>query len=136
MKVLQATEELITNREVLEWLQSYETKQNKEKLPSNLKQLIEPLTKYLQDTPAGTQSTCSLQSLMGQLEKFQLTVGELQMIANLRPNSIVQLMCIVLDCETRFTEEEMAEILQIIDTNLEPSPSQGEVDMQSTPSSL
>lgn len=66
MKVLQATEELITNREVLEWLQSYETKQNKEKLPSNLKQLIEPLTKYLQDTPAGEseESHCNRQFIL------------------------------------------------------------------------
>ncbi|EME29406.1 hypothetical protein Gasu_32280 isoform 1 [Galdieria sulphuraria] len=95
-----------------------------------------PLTQYLQDTPAGTQCSSSLQSLFTQLEKFQLTVGELQMIANQRPNSVLQLLCILFDCERRFTEEEMAGILQIIDTTLEPSPIKGEVDMQSTPNSL
>ncbi|EME29405.1 hypothetical protein Gasu_32280 isoform 2 [Galdieria sulphuraria] len=67
-----------------------------------------PLTQYLQDTPAGTQCSSSLQSLFTQLEKFQLTVGELQMIANQRPNSVLQLLCILFDCERRFTEEEMA----------------------------
>jgi len=56
----------------------------------------------------GTQRGSSLQSLFAQLEKFPLTLGELQMIANLRPNSVLQLLCILLDCERRFTDEEMA----------------------------
>ncbi|GJQ10861.1 hypothetical protein GpartN1_g3001.t1 [Galdieria partita] len=136
MKILQATEELITNQEVLDWSLNYIENSKEHKFPNNLKQLTVPLTKYLQETPAGTQSYSSLHSLFAQLEKFQLTVGELQMIANQRPNSILQLMCILFDCERRFTEEEMAGILQIIDTTLEPSPIKGEMDMQSTPSSL
>jgi hypothetical protein len=108
MKVLQATEELVTNREVLDWLQDCASNEAKHKLPNNLKQLMTPMTKYLQETPAGTQRGSSLQSLFAQLEKFPLTLGELQMIANLRPNSVLQLLCILLDCERRFTDEEMA----------------------------
>jgi vacuolar-type H+-ATPase subunit E/Vma4 len=43
MKVLQATEELVTNREVLDWLQDCASNEAKHKLPNNLKQLIQTL---------------------------------------------------------------------------------------------
>eukprot|EP00871_Galdieria_phlegrea_P005276 jgi/Galph1/574/GphlegSOOS_G5427.1 len=153
MKVLEPCQEHVTNREVLDWLQSSSLatsvseqagtcteNMNTQKNPLNLKQLAIKLEKYLRDnTPAGTQNISSIQALFHQLEKFSLTVGELEMIANWRPSSLLQLMCIVHDCERRFTEEETVEMLQIIDTTLEPLPRRLEEeveDEQSTPTSL
>lgn len=62
---------------------------------------------------------------MSAISKFPLEKAELLMMVNSRPSSIAELDCIVEEMDTRFNEEETAEMLEIVKKNLPPAPAEG-----------
>lgn len=80
---------------------------------------------YLSTTPAATQSQPAIDNFMRAISKFPLEKAELLMMVNSRPSSIAELDCIVEEMDTRFNEEETAEMLEVVKTNLPPPPVEG-----------
>lgn len=80
---------------------------------------------YLSTTPAATQNQEAIDNFMGAISKFPLEKAELLMMVNSRPSSIAELDCIVEEMDTRFSEDESQEMLEIVKTNLPPAPAEG-----------
>lgn len=80
---------------------------------------------YLSTTPAATQSQSAIDNFMSAISKFPLEKAELLMMVNSRPSSIAELDCIVEEMDTRFSEGETTEMLEIVKRNLPPAPTEG-----------
>lgn len=136
MKILSAPEGdgLLGDIEVLEFLrekrretiernaEARSSTQKSIKPPRRAVQLEEKILKYLEDGPAGLQTKDSVELLVEKLKKFDLMVTEVQMIANLRTDSMPRLMGVIEDCEERFSEEQVEEIRGIVEETLEKMP--------------
>lgn len=79
---------------------------------------------YLSTTPAATQSQSTIDNFISAISKFPLEKAELLMMVNSRPSSIAELDCIVEEMDTRFSEGETAEMLEVVKTNLPPAPAE------------
>jgi DNA-directed RNA polymerase subunit F len=76
--------------------------------------------KYLQQTPCTEQNPTNITQFYQQTKKFALKKQELLQILNLRPATPVELQLVIEDSETRLTEAQSDELLEIIRTLLPP----------------
>ena len=76
--------------------------------------------KYLEQTPCVEQNQTILTQFYQQVKKFNLKKEELLQILNLRPTTPVELQLIIEDSETRLTEAESTELIELIRTLLPP----------------
>uniref|UniRef100_A0A8D8PXS4 DNA-directed RNA polymerase III subunit RPC9 n=1 Tax=Cacopsylla melanoneura TaxID=428564 RepID=A0A8D8PXS4_9HEMI len=82
---------------------------------SNLATLIYELSQYFNDND--TVTSANLVQLLQELNTNfanKLTKNEKLMIVNILPNTLLQLVLIIKDCEERLTEEEIQSLLEII----------------------
>jgi len=115
----------LTNYEVLEALTSQLNKDNEamlagQKLSKSINQIVveNEVRKYLNNTPSSTQTTKSIKECLEKLEPYQLTKSEVQQIINLRPSTHVEISFIVECCDERLSEQNAANIINIIDSTL------------------
>jgi DNA-directed RNA polymerase subunit F len=64
---------------------------------------------------------------MSAIAPFALEKGELLQIINERPETIAELDCIVEEMETRFDEEKIEKILEVVKSTLPKRPKEEEV---------
>lgn len=76
--------------------------------------------KYLELTPCIEQNQDILISFYKEVKKFDLKKTELLQILNLRPTTPVELQLIIEDSETRLTEAQSNELIDLIRTQLPP----------------
>ena len=76
--------------------------------------------KYLQQTPCVEQNPSIITQFHQQMKKFDLKKHELLQILNLRPITPVELQLVIEDSETRLTEAQSDELLELIRTLLPP----------------
>ncbi|CAF1340391.1 unnamed protein product [Adineta steineri] len=76
--------------------------------------------KYLEQTPCIEQNPTILRQFYAEVKKFDLKKVELLQIINLHPTTPVELQLIIEDSETRLTEAQSAELIEIIRTHLPP----------------
>lgn len=82
---------------------------------SNLATLIYELSQYFNENE--TITSPNLVKLLKDLNTSfpnKLTKNEKLMIVNILPNSLLQLVLIIKDCEERLTEEEIQSLLELI----------------------
>lgn len=82
---------------------------------SNLATLIYELSQYFNENE--TVTTPNLVRLLKDLNSSfpnKLTKNEKLMIVNILPDSLLQLVLIIKDCEERLTEEEIQSLLELI----------------------
>lgn len=119
MEVVEACSTLLSNREVLELL-----KKNSSKKHTNMATILYETSSYLESTPVINYSIQELGEFLDLLKEknYELTRIEKIQLANLAPQNETELHLIVDNIEERFTEEQRADLLKIINIHLiEPS---------------
>lgn len=127
MRVLEASEKLITNAEVYAHLNDVKTSSRCE----NLQTIVVELQAYLRERPAGNpsdpQSFGNIAAFMGEMKKraFALEKSEYLQIINSAPSSLPSLFCLIEEADIRFTQTQLEEILELSCRFLgsEPTPS-------------
>ncbi|CAG9315805.1 unnamed protein product [Blepharisma stoltei] len=114
------SQEAITNYEVLQCLRynakyrsEHPTKENLEKV-----KLEEEIRTYLNTTPAYNQRRESLTLLSENLQKYDLSKGEILQILNHQPKEAVELYLIIGNIEERVNEQQIQEILSLIKSSV------------------
>ncbi|KAJ1670166.1 hypothetical protein EV182_008382, partial [Spiromyces aspiralis] len=121
MDVLSPNEALLSNYEVLRLVEEEQKRQaEQQKKFSNIKYAENTLTieyetvKYLQGTPASSQTPEQIINLLEKLKKYNLTKAEKLQILNHRPRHIVELYILIEECSDRFKDEDLDGMLNII----------------------
>lgn len=130
MKILEAQNALLSNFEVYEFLaerQDRIDKQQKQKKGrrgpaslGNLETLTREVLQYFRSPPGPLSeqpikySAESITQLVERLGSYGLAKGELIMVLNMRPATPAQLHACIEEVENRMTEEQQAEILDIV----------------------
>lgn len=76
--------------------------------------------KYLEQTPCIEQTPEIMTKFYSAVKKFDLKKIEILQIVNLRPTTLVELQLIIEDSETRLTEAQINELIELIRTELPP----------------
>jgi DNA-directed RNA polymerase subunit F len=76
--------------------------------------------KYLEQTPCIEQNQDIITKFYHEVKKFDLKKSEILQILNLRPTTPVELQLIIEDSETRLTEVQSNELIELIRTQLPP----------------
>ncbi|KAJ1824857.1 hypothetical protein GGH91_000673 [Coemansia sp. RSA 2671] len=124
MEVLDRQEALVSNYEVLMVLQEEDQRHKKikpkshVKYPENVSTLKFEALQYLNGTACSTQSAAQIAALKSGLAGYDLTKAEVLQIINLRPKKPVELFLIIEECEERFGDAEIEEIMRVILTAL------------------
>ncbi|EPE06274.1 rna polymerase iii subunit c17 [Ophiostoma piceae UAMH 11346] len=133
MKILEAQNALLSNYEVYEFLAerqdrlAKQQKQNRRRGPGNLETLIR---EYFRSPPGPLSeqpvkySADAVTSLVERLSSYDLAKGELIMILNMRPATPAQLHACIEEVESRLSEEQHSEILDIVADVLGHPPAQ------------
>ncbi|ORE04780.1 hypothetical protein BCV72DRAFT_231037 [Rhizopus microsporus var. microsporus] len=121
MQIKNARSALITNYEVLRLLE--ENQQNQKLLQAqdlsieyseSLRTVQFELTEYLKQTPVGSQTPAQVTNFLEAISQFDLTRAEKLQILNLRPKSAVEIYLVIEECEERFSEEDLENMINII----------------------
>ena len=122
MEVLDARTSLLSNQEVLELLkEAKERHKFSTRGSQNHNTLVYETSKYLEETPAAAQSREDIINLTKALKKYKLTCAEIMQIVNLRPKQALEVQLILEECEERFTEEQLDELVETICKLLPPN---------------
>ncbi|CEJ79887.1 hypothetical protein VHEMI00102 [[Torrubiella] hemipterigena] len=122
MKITEAQSAVLSNYEVYQHLvdQRDQYKKIKRRGPPNLETVVSELLQYMRSKPNPlsqkpiTYNAECVSSLVQQLRPYDLSKGEVVMILNLRPSSVVALNTVLEDMSDRYTEEQQEEMVQII----------------------
>ncbi|KAI9366355.1 RNA polymerase Rpb4-domain-containing protein [Pilaira anomala] len=116
---------LISNYEVLKLLEESQEAQKQVQAvdpsveyPEHLRTVQFELTEYLKGTPCSTQTPEQIANFLQALSKYELTKAEKLQILNWRPRSTVEIYLIIEECEERFSEEDLEEMLDSIISTL------------------
>ncbi|KAL0074685.1 HRDC-like protein [Phycomyces blakesleeanus] len=125
MKITNACAALLSNYEVMALLDErqniqIELQRNDASIeyPENLRTIQFEVTEYLKTSPCSTQTPAQLKDFLDALKPFKLTRAERLQILNLRPKSAVEIYLIIEECEERFSEDDLENMLNIIITTL------------------
>ncbi|RUP45639.1 HRDC-like protein [Jimgerdemannia flammicorona] len=125
MEVLQPRAAMLSNYEVLNLLREQADEQKQYlainptmHFPENLATVQFEVTGYLEKGPCSTQTPEQIEAFLTALDHWKLTKAEKLQILNLRTKSMVELHLIIEECEERFTEEQLEELLQIVQQTL------------------
>ena len=143
MEVLDSNAALISNWEILHHLQSQKAKRSsntsqKAKIQENLRTLEFEIIQYLQDPACSKCSKHSKQQIalfLSQFKDIPLKKAEKLQILNMHPHSLLDLHLIIEECEERFTEEQLNDMLTSISILFAPNPATNSKDQSKTASS-
>ncbi|CAM9023966.1 unnamed protein product [Wickerhamomyces anomalus] len=95
------------------------TKESKKKRAynPNLESISRDVTSYLSKSPTALQTVDNITQAMKDLSQYKLEKVEKLQIINSAPYSLVNLYSIVEECDQRFSEQEIEDILQIVQTH-------------------
>jgi DNA-directed RNA polymerase subunit F len=121
MRVINTNAAQLSNLEVLELLQ--------EPIPGHLSKVkefqeyrtaIHTAKGFLKQAmmPSSAQTTNQIQSFLEEIKSWPLTKMEKLTLVNTRPTNVVELMVVIEDCETRFSQEKLQAILDLLDQHL------------------
>lgn len=85
--------------------------------------------KYLEQTPCIEQNQDLIVKLYHEIKKFDLKKSEILQILNLRPTTPVELQLIIEDSETRLTETQSNELIDLIRAQLPPIGGHNQTDI-------
>ncbi|KAI7906377.1 HRDC-like protein [Cokeromyces recurvatus] len=125
MQIKSVRSALITNYEVLRLLEECQEAQMRDQkldptieYPEHLRTIQYELTEYLRQSPVNTQTPDQISNFLQALSKYDLTKAEKLQILNLRPKSTVEIYLIIEECEERFSEEDLEDMINCVVTTL------------------
>jgi hypothetical protein len=130
MEILDSNAALISNWEILHHLQSQKAKRSsdssqKAKIQQNLRTLEFEIIQYLKDPAFSKCSKHTKQQIslfLSQFKDIPLKKAEKLQILNMHPESLLDLHLIIEECEERFTEEQLNDMLTSISILFAPPP--------------
>ncbi|KAI9494892.1 RNA polymerase Rpb4-domain-containing protein [Zychaea mexicana] len=112
---------MLSNFEVLRLLEEQQEKQKAAQdnpngigVPENLRTVQFELTDYLKGTPSSTQDEQQVKDFVEAMNSYELTLAEKLQLLNLRPKSAVEIYLLIEECEERFSEDQLEEMLQTV----------------------
>ncbi|CAO3608274.1 unnamed protein product [Cunninghamella blakesleeana] len=125
MIIKNAKSALLSNYEVLSLLKEKHEYQREQQIdnpeleyPEHLRTIQFELTGYLDKTPVSTQTAEQIKTFLEVMSKYPITLGERLQLLNLRPKSEVEVYLIIEECEERFTETEITDLVDKIKASL------------------
>lgn len=128
MQILEARSALLSNWEVYSLLQQQKDERvlhdkrtrTKTKICQNLCTIQFEICEYFSTASGNSysiaqQSQEQIESLLRHFSSIALTKAEKLQILNLRPSSLLELHLIIEECEERFSQDQMEEILRAIE---------------------
>jgi len=106
--------------ELYSFLQSKDIKKKGKfnKFQQGLSTIEYEVNKYLSNMPSSTQTPEQIENVINALKPYALTMTEVFQLINLRPKALIDLTLIIEECESRFTEENLENLLSIIKEQL------------------
>ncbi|KAJ8326519.1 hypothetical protein O5D80_005267 [Batrachochytrium dendrobatidis] len=121
MNTVQINSALLCDSEVLNFLQESTKRRSKKQNTATFQDLhtveYEVVT-YLSALPCKDQAKPQVNSFLEAIKTWSLTKAEKLQLLNLRPVSAIELSAIIEECEIRFTEDQLTELLQILNDTL------------------
>ncbi|KAJ4722530.1 DNA-directed RNA polymerase III subunit RPC9 [Melia azedarach] len=120
MKILEANAGPLTNFEVLDFLRSRGASKDPTRVlvpvaPSEFK-----VYDYLAESAACNQTREKVNEFLEKSKKFKLAKAEILNIINIRPASLVEIDSIIEQSDTRFEEEQLQELIDLVSEVLPP----------------
>ncbi|KAI9248584.1 HRDC-like protein [Phascolomyces articulosus] len=116
---------MLSNYEVLQLLEEQQENQKKAQdatdgisVPENLRTVQFELTEYLKTTACSTQDQQQVKEFVEAMKSYELTLAEKLQLLNLRPRSAVEIYLLIEECEERFSEDQLEELLQTVISSL------------------
>ena len=101
---------LITNHEVFSFLKAVRSKADNQ----DLRTIEYEVIKYLESVPSQQCTLDQLQQCMTALSKYSLTKLEKLVLLNHFPKSLVEIYPMIEECETRFSDEQLQEMIDVL----------------------
>ncbi|XP_057752564.1 uncharacterized protein LOC130970483 [Arachis stenosperma] len=122
MKILEANNGALTNFEVLDFLRAKGASKDPTRVLAKVAQSEYKVYDYLIDTAARDQTRESINEFLESVKSHDLAKAEILNIINIRPTNIVEIFPIIECCDTRFSDEELTETVEIVKRTLPPPP--------------
>ncbi|KAL1365361.1 hypothetical protein HN51_013397 [Arachis hypogaea] len=122
MKILEANNGALTNFEVLDFLRAKGASKDPTRVLAKVAQSEYKVYDYLIDTAARDQTRESINEFLESVKSHDLAKAEILNIINIRPTNIVEIFPIIECCDTRFSDEELTEIVELVKRTLPPPP--------------
>ncbi|KAF0983215.1 hypothetical protein FDP41_010280 [Naegleria fowleri] len=142
MKVLKVDEYPLTNFEVKQVVeQHFEFRKEKFGVREfNFKRNRDPLLDFEcrllyyfdKQTIVKYQNEETIRNLLKELEPYRLTKLEKMLMVNNPPSTLVEIHSIIDSCESRYNEEDILKMLEIINTNLLKTPTASAISSDSS----
>uniref|UniRef100_A0A1I7THT1 DNA-directed RNA polymerase III subunit RPC9 n=1 Tax=Caenorhabditis tropicalis TaxID=1561998 RepID=A0A1I7THT1_9PELO len=126
MEVLKQRVTMLTNQEVLSFLNEVKKEENSKQHGDRCKMLatvVYETKKYLNASPAVTQNEAVICELIPKLAPFKLTGAETLQVINLRPANTTDVQLLIEETEERFPlEDELEKLVTTVSECLPPPP--------------
>lgn len=115
MELVEASSEVMSNREVLDILENYASKKQ-----TNLATILYETTSYLKSSPAASSTLSSVAEFLDAIKEKQYDLSKMEKVqlVNLKPERETELYLIIDNIEEKLTDEQRVELLELIRTKL------------------
>ncbi|KAK7290195.1 hypothetical protein RIF29_04439 [Crotalaria pallida] len=120
--LLQANAGALTNFEVLDFFRARGASKDPTRVIAKVAQSEYKVYDYLVNSPACSQSRQNINEFLEKVKKYDLAKAEILSVLNTRPAGPVDLFAIIEDCEARFPDEVLQEIIELVKKTLPPPP--------------
>ncbi|KAK7395646.1 hypothetical protein VNO78_16211 [Psophocarpus tetragonolobus] len=121
MKILEANAGALTNFEVLDFLRAKGASKDPTRVIAKVMQCEYKVYDYLVNTAASVQTRENINEFVTSAKQHDLAKAEVLNIINIRPAAEVEIFPILENCEDRFPDDEVSEIVELVKKTL-PSP--------------
>ncbi len=122
MEVIDDNAAMLSNFEVYTQLKEIQSEQSRHrrtnKHQQHLATILYSTLKHLEKTPCKDQNPTIISQFMLALMPFSLTKAEKLQLLNQRPTTAVEIQLMIEESEERLTENQIAQLLEIISTTL------------------
>ncbi|KAH1153104.1 hypothetical protein GLYMA_18G039600v4 [Glycine max] len=118
MKILECNAGALTNFEVLDFLRAKGASKDPTRVIAKVAQSEYKVYDYLVDTAASVQTRESINEFLTSVKQHDLAKAEVLNILNIGPAAEVELYPIIEDCDERFGDEGVLEIVELVKKTL------------------
>lgn len=116
MEIIEDSDELLSNRQVLDFLKHHPTKKQ-----ANLATILYETTSYLESSPAASSTLADIAGFLDIIKErgYNLSKPEKVQLVNLKPKNETELIIIIDNLDEKLDEQQRADLLQLIEQHLE-----------------
>ncbi|XP_061370218.1 uncharacterized protein LOC133312942 isoform X2 [Gastrolobium bilobum] len=122
MKILEANAGVLTNFEVLDFLRAKGASEDPNRVIAKVAQSEYKVYDYLVNTAAADLTRENINEFLTGVKQHDLAKAEILNILNIRPVASVGIYPILENCEERFPDEEVTEMVELVKKTMPPPP--------------